>query len=99
MRVISKKVLEEFIGKHSAAKNSLLTWYRLTSKCQADDLMQLKQTFGSVDYVPPQYYVFDVGGNNVRIVAAIHFNRQMLFVRHVFTHKQYDQWTEANRGK
>ncbi|KND54308.1 hypothetical protein BPUN_4573 [Candidatus Paraburkholderia kirkii] len=43
--------------------------------------------------------MFDVGGDNFRVVAAIHFNRQMLFVRHVLTHKQYNQWTDANRRK
>lgn len=91
--------MEEFIDTHPAAKGSLLAWYRLASKCQAGDLIGLRKTFGTVDYVPPQYYVFDVGGNNFRVIAAIHFNRQMLFVRHVLTHKQYDQWTDANRRK
>ncbi|SAL68828.1 mRNA interferase HigB [Caballeronia peredens] len=99
MRVISKKVLEEFIDEHAAAKSSLLTWYRLASKCDADNLAGLRKTFNTVDYVSPHYYVFDVGGNHFRVVAAIHFNRQMLFVRHVLTHKQYDQWTDAIRRK
>jgi mRNA interferase HigB len=99
MRVISRKVLEAFIEQHSAARSPLVTWYRLASKCQASDLNGLKKTFGAVDYVPPQYYVFDAGGNHFRIVAAIHFNRQMLFVRHVFTHGEYDHWTRANRRK
>lgn len=40
------------------------------------------------------FHVFDIGGNKVRVLAAINFNRQMLFVRHVFTHAQYDQWSE-----
>ena len=39
------------------------------------------------------YYVFDIGGNKFRIIAAVHFNRQLLFVRHVFTHKEYDRWS------
>ncbi|KND62186.1 hypothetical protein BVER_01987 [Candidatus Burkholderia verschuerenii] len=99
MRVISRKVLEAFIEQHPAARSSLVTWYRLASQCQADDLSGLKKTFGSVDYVPPQYYVFDSGGNHFRVIAAIHFNRQMLFVRHVFTHSEYDHWTRANRRK
>jgi mRNA interferase HigB len=99
MRVISRRVIEDFIEERPVARSSLLTWYRLASKCQADDLNGLKTTFSTVDYVPPQYYVFDVGGNNVRVIAAIHFNRQMLFVRHVFTHEAYDHWTRANRRK
>lgn len=35
-------------------------------------------------------YIFDVGGNKLRIIAAIHFNRQTLFVHDVLTHKEYD---------
>ncbi|MEX3946137.1 type II toxin-antitoxin system HigB family toxin, partial [Paraburkholderia sp. BR10937] len=60
----------------------------------------LKKTFGTtVDYVPTKFYVFDVGGNNLRVVATVHFNRQMLFIRHVLTHKEYDEWTRKKRRK
>jgi len=38
------------------------------------------------------YYVFDIGGNKYRIVAAIHFDHQKLYVLHVYTHKEYDKW-------
>ena len=38
-------------------------------------------------------YVFDIGGNKYRLIAAIHFNRKMVFIRHIFTHRQYDKWT------
>ena len=57
------------------------------------NLVELKQTFGSVDMVPVKgrdLYVFDIGGNKYRLVAAIHFNTQKLFVRHVLTHPEYD---------
>ncbi|WP_334007904.1 type II toxin-antitoxin system HigB family toxin [Burkholderia orbicola] len=99
MHVLSKPVVEEFSLKHPAAKSPLLTWYTLAKHCKAEDLMSLKQTFGSVDYVPSKFYVFNVGGNNFRVVATIHFDRQKMFIRHIFTHKEYDEWTEANRGK
>ncbi len=97
MRVISRKVPEAFGYRHPTARGSLMAWYRLATHCEAVDLMGLKRTFASVDYVPAQYYVFDVGGNKFRIVATIHFNRQMLFVRHVLTHADYDQWTPASK--
>ncbi|MGM4989202.1 type II toxin-antitoxin system HigB family toxin [Tardiphaga sp. 841_E9_N1_2] len=51
----------------------------------------MKATFNAIDRVGP-YYVFDIGGNKFRIVAAIHFDKQRLYVRHVFTHKEYDAW-------
>jgi mRNA interferase HigB len=99
MRVISKTALDEFFDQHPAAKSSIQAWYTLALKCQADDLASLKKTFGTVDYVPPQYYIFDVGGNNYRVIAAIHFDRQKLFIRHVLTHKEYDEWTRKNRKR
>ncbi len=51
----------------------------------------LKKLSNSVDRVG-SYYVFDLGGNKYRVIAAIHFDRQMLYVRHVFTHVEYDRW-------
>jgi mRNA interferase HigB len=51
----------------------------------------LRKTFSAVDRVG-QFYVFDIGGNKYRIIAAIHFDKQRLYVRHVFTHKEYDSW-------
>ncbi len=53
----------------------------------------LKRTFASVDLVPVKgrdFYVFDIGGNKYRLIAAIHFNSQRLFVRHILTHSDYD---------
>lgn len=99
MRVLSKPAIVEFIDKHAASKSPLLSWYTLALKCKAEDLTNLRKTFGSVDYVPPRFYVFNVGGNNFRVIATIHFDAQKLFIRHVLTHKGYDEWTEANRGK
>ena len=66
MRVISKKALLDFIKKHPGARSALLTWYSLAQACLAYGYNDLKQTFAGVDYVPPQYTVFDVGGNRFR---------------------------------
>lgn len=99
MRVLSKPAVDDFINNHATAKSPLITWYTLALKCKAEDLASLKKTFGSVDYVPPKFYIFNVGGNNFRVVTTIHFDTQKMFIRHVLTHKEYDEWTEANRGK
>ena len=96
MRVISKKALLDFIKRHPGARSAPLTLYSLARACLAYGYNDLKQTFASADYVPPQYTVFDVGGNRFRIVAAIHYNRQSWFVRHVLTHAESDLWTRKN---
>jgi mRNA interferase HigB len=56
-----------------------------------DNYGQIKKTFGTADWVKP-FVVFDIAGNHYRLICAIHFNRQAVYVRHVFTHAEYDNW-------
>lgn len=93
MHVISRKALTDFWRNHRDAEMPLRAWFKATSKGSFENVANLKRTFSSVDYVPvgkKEFYVFNIGGNRYRLVAAIHFNTQRLFVRHVLTHKEYD---------
>ena len=83
MHVISRKALEAFWLKHPVAKAPLEAWYRLVSTSSFESFVE----------------VFDVGGNNFRIISVLHFNRQKLYIREVFTHAQYDRWSKAYRSK
>lgn len=98
MHVISKKALEVFWLKHPVAKVPLEAWYRLVSTSSFDTFLEVKQAFNSADYMPP-YIVFNVGGNNFRVISVIHFNRQKLYVREVFTHTEYDRWSKVYKSK
>jgi mRNA interferase HigB len=91
MRIISNRTLLRFSADHKDAGAPLQAWRKAVESVRFDSFADLRTTFNSVDRVG-QYYVFDIGGNKYRVIAAIHFNRQMLFVRHVFTHRQYDRW-------
>ncbi len=91
MRVVSNKRLVAFATEHPAALVPLQTWRKVMEAGTYRHFADLKRVFNAVDRVG-DFYVFDVGGNKFRIVAAIHFNTQMLFVRHVFTHKEYNRW-------
>jgi mRNA interferase HigB len=99
MRVVSEKRLREFWEKHPEAKEVMKAWYRTAKNCSAKSLNELKQTFSSADYVAGKYTVFDVGGNNYRIIASIHHNIQIIYIRDVLTHREYDTWTKEHRGK
>lgn len=91
MRVISNKALKSFAAIHFDANAPMQSWRRVIESRTFANFADLKTAFHTADRVG-SFYVFDVGGNKYRIVASIHFNRQQLFVRHVFTHKEYDQW-------
>ncbi|WFP49329.1 type II toxin-antitoxin system HigB family toxin [Methylomonas sp. EFPC3] len=61
------------------------------------DFNHLKTTFASADYVDG-LTVFDIGGNQFRLIAAIHYNRRKVYVRDVLTHAEYDRNAWKRRG-
>lgn len=73
-------------------------WYRLMKHGQYRNFAELKSVFPSVDKVG-NVFVFNIGGNKLRIVAAVHFNRAKVFVRYVLTHEEYDRgdWKKGMR--
>ncbi len=91
MRVISNKALTDFSARQPAAAEPLQLWRKVIESRPFVSFADIKTAFNATDKVGP-YYVFDAGGNKCRIVVAIHFDRQRLYVRHVFTHKEYDKW-------
>jgi mRNA interferase HigB len=93
VHVISRKALRKFTARYRDADAPLNAWFKLITHGSFHNLTELKQAFGSVDFVPTRrgdFHVFDIGGNKYRLIAAIHFNAQRIFVRHVLTHAEYD---------
>ena len=95
MRIITRKRLNDFAEKHSDVKSALQHWYQLAKGKDFKSFAELREAFSSVDQVG-KLTVFNIGGNKVRLVAAIHYNRQMIFIRAVLTHHEYDEgkWKE-----
>jgi mRNA interferase HigB len=90
VRIISRKRIIVFSAKHQGARIPLEAWYSLMKRNEFADYAALKAACGAVDRVRP-LYVFDIGGNKYRLVAAVHFNRSIVYVRHILTHKEYDE--------
>lgn len=97
MRVISLKTLKAFWQLHPAAEPPLRYWFRIVEAADWGSFAQLRQTFRSADAVRVasgnSVVVFDVGGNKYRVVAAIHYNADRLYVLRVMTHREYDRET------
>jgi len=95
MHVITRKRLNEFAARHPDARNALAHWYRLMRRATFRSLAQLRETFPSADLVG-KLTVFNIGGNKARLIAALHFNRQKVYIRAILTHAEYDtgSWKE-----
>lgn len=95
MHVISRKKLNEFGDRYPEAKTALKKWFDLIKKGNFKSFVEVKQTFASADQVG-RLTVFNIGGNKIRLIAAIHYNRQKVYIRAVLTHSEYDldKWKE-----
>jgi mRNA interferase HigB len=95
MHVITRKRLNEFADEYPETENALAQWYRLMKQNDFDSFAELRVVFPSADRVG-KLTVFNIGGNKVRLIAAIHYNRRKVYIRAVLTHKEYDEdkWKE-----
>ena len=96
MHVISRKALADFWAVHPPARGPMAAWYKVVEGAAFRNFAAVRATFNSADKVG-DFTVFNVGGEGFRVVAAIHFNRQKLYIRHVFAHGQYERWSVALR--
>ena len=96
MRVVTPRVLKEYSDKHAQAKIPLLLWYEVTKKASQKTLADIKRDFNSVDYVGNSRFVFNIGGNNFRLIAIIIFASQKVYIRFIGTHAAYDKLKDAS---
>jgi len=90
MHVITKKRLNEFAKIHPDCRSALEIWYRIVKNNNFSSFVKLKEYFPNADIVG-KLTVFNIGGNKVRLVTAIHYNRNKLYIRYVLTHAEYDK--------
>ncbi len=91
MRIIAKSTIVEYYTKNPKSKSALMEWYKKTEEAEWHSFADIKQTFNSVDYVGNQHYVFNIKGNDYRLVVVIKFTPQNVYIRFIGTHAEYDK--------
>ena len=91
MRVIAKSTLKKFWLKHSDAELPLQNWYKLVSEADWKNPAQLKEDVKSASLVGDNRVVFNIKGNDYRLVTLLDFKFRIVFVLWIGTHKQYDR--------
>lgn len=90
MRIVSKKRLREFWKEYPDSKEPLLGWFQVTEIATWQNLPDTKSEFPHADLVG-KCTVFNIGGNKFRLIAGINYKWQMVYVRNILTHKEYDK--------
>ncbi len=96
MHIITRKRILDFAESHPECATALDAWYRIVKHTKFGNFAELRRVFPSADQVGG-FTVFNIGGNKVRLIAAVHYNTRKLYIRHVLTHKEYDKnkWRES----
>lgn len=91
MRIISKKTLVVFYSAHPDAQTALEDWYRKVTSADWNNFNDLRNTFNSADSVGNKRFVFNIKGNNYRLVAIVLFVAKQVYILFVGTHAEYDK--------
>ena len=95
VRVISISRLRDFWAKHAKAEAPLRGWYVVAKHARWRNVAETRRSFPHADAVKVAsgntVTVFNVAGNAYRLIAALHYNRETVYVLRVMTHAEYDR--------
>ena len=91
MIIANKELLDDFVQVHTQAIRPLNKWVEIVQSAQWRSHAELKAMFPSADYVKNGRYVFNIGGNNYRLVAVVIFIGGVMNIRFVGTHAEYSK--------
>ena len=99
MHVISRKPFNDAVKKFPNDAQALIATYQTLRAGSFRTPDELKQVFASLDNFKyrDKWYVIDIGGNNLRMIAFIEFRDNRMYVKHIATHAEYDKLCDKYR--
>ncbi len=99
MNVISKRPFNEAAKRYPNDRDPLMDMYRVLQKTDFRTPEELRAVYPSLDNFKykDKWWVLDVGGNNLRVLAFIQFVNKRMYIKHIVSHADYDKLTEKYR--
>ena len=91
MRIIAKRTLRDFWIRYPECEQPLLSWYKVVIKAKWQNLNEVKNQFGSCKVIGNDRIVFKIKGNKYRLIVKVSFENQLIWVRFIGIHSEYDQ--------
>ena len=91
VRIIATSTLKAFTAAQPAADQPIRFWVAVTRKAEWHTPIDVKSSFRQADPLREGRVVFDLGGNNFRLVAKINYRAGIVFIRFIGTHREYDK--------
>ncbi len=91
MRIIARRTLKEFWERHPDCEQQLKSWFHEANKSKWKNPNEIKIEYPSASILENNRIVFNIKGNHYRLIVKISFDYQMIWIRFVGTHAQYDK--------
>jgi mRNA interferase HigB len=95
-RIFAKSTLRAFWEKHTDSEQYLKIWYQTAMNSDWGSPNEVKETYGSASILKDNRIVFNIKGNTYRLVVKFNFEKQLIFIRFIGTHSEYDK-IDANK--
>lgn len=90
MRIIARKTLRDFWEQNEVARKPLQAWYADAKQAHWKSPNDIKKIYRNASIVANNRVVFNIKGNDYRLVVSINYDFEIIYVRFVGTHKEYD---------
>jgi mRNA interferase HigB len=90
MNIIARGTILVYIDRYPKAKTALLNWYQEFLNASFENFNQLKSTYGNSSIVSNDRVIFNIKGNDFRLIVSINFKRQAAYIIWFGSHKEYD---------
>lgn len=91
MRIIARKTLREFWEKHPNGEQPLRAWYDKVKKADWKNPSDVKRDYRTASFIANNRVIFNIKGNDYRLVTMIEYLRGVVYIRFVGTHQAYDK--------
>ena len=96
MRIVARAVLKRFWEKHRDSEQPLRAWFSEDKRAEWQGPNEIKQQYKRASVVGHGRVVFNIAGNKYRLIVSINYQTQIIYIRFVGTHRQYDQVDAEN---
>ncbi len=91
MRIIARRTLREFWEKHPDARQALQAWYADVKQAEWQSPAEIKTIYRNASFLADNRVVFNIKGNQYRLIVAVQYRYGMVYIRFVGTHQEYDR--------
>jgi len=96
MRVISKKTLRVFWIKHKDSEEPLKAWFKEAEEASWKTPQEIKLRYPTASFLQNNRVVFNIKGNNYRLIVKINYDFSLVWIRFIGTHSEYDKINPLN---